>query len=186
MSALEKPSLIRVHDDPDLFRAAVNFTAAETMFAPRFIEKDFFCTLLLHELAATDRTLVFKGGTCLAKVHAEFYRLSEDIDFVIPTPVDASRTKRRTQAAGIKDAMARLIARQGAFRVVAPFTGANNSTQYIAIIGYMSLLVRQEEIIKIEVGLHEPLLTPVFSGAARTILLDPISGQPMVPIIKLT
>ena len=28
--------------------------------------------------------LVFKGGTCLSKVHADFYRLSEDLDLIIP------------------------------------------------------------------------------------------------------
>ena len=75
---------IRTHEDPVLFREAVNFTAAQTRFLPRLIEKDYFCTVLLNYLAAADDTLIFKGGTCLAKVHAEFYRLSEDLDFVIP------------------------------------------------------------------------------------------------------
>jgi predicted nucleotidyltransferase component of viral defense system len=40
--------------------------------------------VLLEYLAAVDEALVFKGGTCLAKVYADFYRLSEDLDFVIP------------------------------------------------------------------------------------------------------
>jgi len=85
---------IQAHEDPVLFREAVNFTAAQTRYLPRLIEKDYFCTLLLHYLAAADKALVFKGGTCLAKVHADFYRLSEDLDFVISTPVDATRTMR--------------------------------------------------------------------------------------------
>ena len=29
--------------------------------------------------------LVFKGGTCLTKVHAELYRLSEDLDYTYPS-----------------------------------------------------------------------------------------------------
>ena len=58
--------------------------------------------------------------------------------------------------------------------------GANNSTQYIAVVGYPSLIRQQEEIIKIEIGLREPLLTPVVNGPARTIMLDPVSGKPLV------
>jgi len=71
-------TLIRAHEDPVLFREAVNFTAA-------------------------DDTLVFKRGTCLAKVHADFSRLSEDLDFVISTPVDATRTERRTLTSRLKE-----------------------------------------------------------------------------------
>ena len=77
--------MIKHHEDTDLFQETVNFTAAETTFAARLIEKDYFCTVLLEHLAAvTGGQLVFKGGTCLTKVHAGFYRLSEDLDFVIP------------------------------------------------------------------------------------------------------
>jgi len=96
---------VRAHEDPDLFREAVNFTAAETKFAPRLIEKDYFCTLLLDYLTSADGAIVFKGGTCLAKVHAGFYRLSEDVDFAIPTAIDASQSKRRARSDGIDDGM---------------------------------------------------------------------------------
>jgi hypothetical protein len=54
-------------------REALRFTAAETGFIPRLIEKDYFCTLVLRYLCASDTTLTFKGGTCLAKVHAGFH-----------------------------------------------------------------------------------------------------------------
>lgn len=80
---------VRIHEDPDMFLEAVRFTAAETGFSARLIEKDYFCTVLLEYLGRV-RGLVFKGGTCLAKVHAAFYRLSEDLDFVIPMPCDAT------------------------------------------------------------------------------------------------
>ncbi|MGH7430053.1 MAG: nucleotidyl transferase AbiEii/AbiGii toxin family protein, partial [Candidatus Methylomirabilaceae bacterium] len=86
--------MIKLHEDPQLFREAMNFTAAETAFAARLIEKDYYCSVLLEHLAAVGgRHLVFKGGTCLAKVHAEFYRLSEDLDFVLPMAVDAPRSE---------------------------------------------------------------------------------------------
>ena len=176
---------IRAHEDPVLFREAVNFTAAQTRFLPRLIEKDYFCTVLLNYLAAADDAWVFKGGTCLAKVHAEFYRLSEDLDFVIPTPVNATRAERRALSAGFKETVGRIKHDLSTFRIVEPLTGANNSTQYVALIEYTSLLSQQEETVKIEVGLREPLLTPVFNGMARTLLLDPISGRPLAPTVPL-
>ena len=171
---------IRLHEDPALFREAVNYTAAATGFVPRLIEKDYFCTVLLQHLAEAGGGLVFKGGTCLAKVHAEFYRLSEDLDFAIPTPVDASRVERRRRVAESKAAIAAIGELLPGLRVLTALTGANDSTQYAAVIGYASLLSRQEESIKIEVGLREPLLTPAVPGEARTLLHDPISGSPLV------
>ena len=80
--------IVLLRKDPDYFRAAVTFTAQRTAFTPRLVEKDSLCTVLLEYLAATGSRLAFKGGTCLSKVHAGFYRLSEDLDFVIPMPTD--------------------------------------------------------------------------------------------------
>lgn len=179
------PTRIRAHEDRDLFLEAVNFTAAQTGFSARLVEKDYFCTVLLKYLA-TAGVLVFKGGTCLAKVHAEFYRLSEDLDFVIPMPSDATRAERRVQAAVVRKMFAELPSQLDVFRVIEPLAGANRSTQYVAVIGYDSLLGRRQDRIKIEIGLREPLLTPVFGGAAGTVLLDPVSGQPMIPQVTLS
>lgn len=178
--------MIKHHEDTDLFQETVNFTAAETTFAARLIEKDYFCTVLLEHLAAVaGGQLVFKGGTCLAKVHADFYRLSEDLDFVIPMSIDASRSERIKQATGLKEAVAALPRALPCFRVVEPLHGANESTQYIGSVGYVSTLGRQEDTIKIEISLREPLLTPAVTGAARTILLDPVSGAPLVPAVPV-
>jgi len=167
-----------------MFLEAGNFPAAQTGFSPRLIEKDYFCTLLLRYLA-TSGLLVFKGGTCMAKVHAEFYRLSEDLDFVIPMPCDAMRAERSGQAKKLKKTVAELATKLEGFTVVEPLTGANVSTQYVSVVGYDSLLSGQPESIKIEIGLREPLLTPAFDGVARTALLDPVSGRPMVPPVAV-
>ncbi len=182
MTVLENNHL-RLHEDPELFREAVTFTAAETAFVPRLIEKDYYCTVLLQYLAVAGGALVFRGGTCLAKVHAQFYRLSEDLDFVIPTSADATRADRSRRAAESKDAVAKIAEQLPGFRVITALTGTNDSTQYNAMIGYTSLLGPREETLKIEVGLREPLLTPVVQGQARTLLLDPVSGQPMVTVL---
>ena len=178
--------MIKHHEDTELFQEAVNLTVAETTFAARLIEKDYFCTVLLEHLAAvTGGQLVFKGGTCLTKVHAGFYRLSEDLDFVIPMEVDASRSERSKRVDRLKKAIVALPRALPCFRVVEPLQGANESTQYIGSVGYASVLGQQEDTIKIEISLREPLLTSTMTGAARTILLDPVSGMPLVPAVPL-
>jgi predicted nucleotidyltransferase component of viral defense system len=180
-----EPFPLRVHEDPSLFREAVNFTAAETGFASRLIEKDYFCSVLLQHLAATGFDLIFRGGTSLAKVHVGFYRLSEDLDFLIPTPAGTSRVDRSRRAAGSKRAIVDISKRLADLRVVKPLTGSNEARQYIATISYASLLGSHEETIKIEVSLREPLLMPVVQGEARTLLLDPISGSTLAPAVRL-
>ncbi len=177
---VHKEISLRLHEDPALFREALTFTAAETRFPPRLIEKDYFCTLLLQHMALADSSLVFRGGTCLAKVHAGFYRLSEDLDFVIPTPIDSSRAERRRCAADSKGAFARVAKLPLSLRVIVPLVGANDSSQYNGVIGYTSLLGSQEETLKIEVGLREPLVTPAVRGEVQTLLLNPLSGDSMV------
>ena len=150
-----------------------------TTFSTRLVEKDYFCTVLLGYLTAASNALVFKGGTCLAKIYADFYRLSEDLDFVISMPLSSSRSERSKKATILKDIMDALPERLPGFRVVEPLTGANNSTQYNAIIGYPSRIAGQEETIKVEVGLREPLLLPPETGMAKTLLLNPTTAKPL-------
>jgi predicted nucleotidyltransferase component of viral defense system len=167
------------HEDSAFFLAAVSFTTQVTTFSSRLVEKDYFCSILLEYLTTGDHALVFKGGTCLAKIHADFYRLSEDLDFVIPMPVDSSRADRSKRAKGLKDIVNALPGHLPGFRIVEPLTGANNSTQYNATIGYASRIIGKEETIKVEVGLREPLLLPPETGMAKTLLLNPTTAKPL-------
>jgi len=171
---------IRVHEDRDLFREAIRFTTTETSFPARLIEKDYFCTVLLLHLAQADEQLVFKGGTCLAKVHGDFYRLSEDLDFAIPTAVTASRLERSGQILRVKKAVNELDKKLPCFGVSQSLRGANQSTQYVGSVRYVSIMNRQEETIRLEISLREPLHRPVAQRPIRTMLLDPVSGQRLV------
>lgn len=176
---------LRLHEDARRFREAINATAAATGFAARLIEKDYFCTVLLQYLAPTDGVLVFKGGTCLAKVHAGFYRLSEDLDFVIPTPLGASRAERSRRARSLRGLLGGIEDKLSGIRVGRALEGANNSTQYTAVLRYESLLRDVEGTIAFEVGLREPLLTPAVQGEAETLLLDPVSGSRLIPALNV-
>jgi predicted nucleotidyltransferase component of viral defense system len=173
---------ILLHEDPTLLARAVEFTSVETGFAAMLIEKDYFCTVPLQHLAGSGA--VFKGGTCLAKIHAGFHRLSEDLDFVISVPLGASRTERSRRAALMKQVMASISSDLAGIRLVRPLTGANDSTHYVSLIGYPSVF-GGEGTITVEASLREPLLTEAIQGEARTVLLDPARGSPLVPTLRV-
>lgn len=186
MSKAKQPA-ITVHEDVEFFREALRFTAAQSGFTGRLIENDYFCTVLLAYLdGAAGNALVFKGGTCLTKVHSELYRLSEDLDYTIPVPFETSRSERSRRVKDVKVALSQVKQSVPAFRVVEPLAGANNSTQYVAAVAYSSMITPKGETIKVEVSLREPLLMPIVQGAARTLLLDPVSNTAVVSPVSLS
>ena len=169
------------HADPDIFRAALSYSEATTGFTATLIEKDYYCSLLLRCLFSRDTSLVFKGGTCLGKVYADFYRLSEDLDFIIPVGANTSRTRRRAKAEPVKRVFERLPAVLPGLAISEAFEGHNESRQYIGYLEYPSAVMEKHERIKIEVGLREPLVSPAESKPARTIIINPFTGQPLLP-----
>jgi predicted nucleotidyltransferase component of viral defense system len=182
---LPDPRPAHAHEDPALFRAALQYTSASTGFVARLIEKDYFCSLLLQQLAFLAPELVFKGGTCLAKIHLGFYRMSEDLDFTIPTAAESSRKERSRRAANAKHAVESCAKSIPGLHVQAPLAGLNNSLQYVGEIGYDSLLGPERETIKLEIALREDLLLPAKALPARTLLLDPLSGSEHTPPIDI-
>lgn len=181
---------IRLHaEDAALLREAIGYTAAETGFSARLIEKDYFCSVALEYLAAECGNLTFKGGTCLSKIYSGFYRLSEDLDFSISTAVDSTRGERRRSVEPLRQALAQAEERLPGFRIAEALRGFNNSTQYNAVLSYESLIDGHIEPMSIEVGVREPNMTETAQGAARTVLLNPIGGQALVdtyPVVALS
>src|SRR5262249_14526350 len=143
------------------------------------IEKDYHCSVLLKDLAALfGRGLVFKGGTCLAKVHGDFFRLSEDLDFSISVKPAAGRGERRRAIQPAKDHLSGVAARLPIFSEVVTLTGQLHNIQYNAEFAYRSAVTGASESIKVEISLREEVLLPHAELAARTILIDPLSRAP--------
>jgi len=82
------------HEDAKVFRDALQYTQKLTGFTARLIEKDYYCSVILSLLYAESPEIFFKGGTLLNKVHAGFYRLSEDLDFTISVSHEAKRSEQ--------------------------------------------------------------------------------------------
>jgi predicted nucleotidyltransferase component of viral defense system len=169
------------HEDTHRFRAALAQAEAVTGFSSRLVEKDYYCSLLLHDLSgAFDQGLVFKGGTCLSKVHAEFFRLSEDLDFCVSIAAADPASRRRQAVSPHKDHFAGIPGRIASFRIVDPLTGHHSSRQYTGRFAYVSVVTGENDFIKFEISLRETILLPTEILPARTVLLDPDSNQPVL------
>jgi len=186
--ALSRNSKILVHEDQALFREALLFTAGQTGLNATLIEKDYFCTVLLQYLyQQPDSPLIFRGGTCIGKVYADFYRLSEDLDFMISTPPEAGISVRRKRMAPVREWVRRISEEMNILTLPESFTGHNSSRQYVAYITYPSVFLPEEAArIKIELGLREKPLMPLAQMKARTLLMNPFTRKSLVPDIELT
>jgi hypothetical protein len=65
------------------------------------------------------------------------------------------------------------------------FRGHNESRQYIGYLEYPSALIDKLESVKIEIGIREPLLLPSLATEIRTIVVNPFSGRPLLPIFTV-
>jgi len=174
------------HDaDPDIFREALAYSEADKGLISTLIEKDYYCSLVLQYFFSNETSLVFKGGTCLSKVHVDFYRLSEDLDLIIPVTADTTRTQRSAGMEPVKSMFEKLPSAVPGVTISEAFKGHNASRQYISSLEYHSVIVEKKEKIKIEVGIREPLLRPSESRLASTIVMNPFSGQPLLPPFKV-
>jgi predicted nucleotidyltransferase component of viral defense system len=171
--------------DPDIFRESLSYSEGLTGFTASLIEKDYYCSLILHHLFDRETLLVFKGGTCLSKVYADFYRLSEDLDLVIPVSVDTTRNQRRFEMEPMKGIFDEIPAVVPGISVSRAFRGHNESRQYIGCLEYPSAVMDRQERIKIEIGIREPLLLPSLTGETSTIVINPFSGRPLLPVFTV-
>ena len=173
-----------IYEDSKLLHESILYTAKRTGFNSTLIEKDYFCSLILYHLYSDESNkLVFKGGTCLSKIHSDFYRLSEDLDFVIPISSNSSRSERSKLAKPLKNKIECLSTEFQIFNVTEGLRGHNNSKQYIASVGYTSFVSSQTETIKVEIGLREELLEDSLYKDAKTLLINPFSEKPAMPSI---
>lgn len=165
--------------DKKQFVDSVNLTAQHFSFAPWVVEKDYFCSLLLKSIfEAKGCNLVFKGGTLLNKVHASFYRLSEDLDFSIDTKPADSRSTKKIAARQAKACIEKGLQASG-FKLKTPFSGYNENQSYRSIISYPSFFLNQQGSIKVEFTLFEKVLDPT-SLKASTLLVDCLSFKPVI------
>lgn len=93
---------MRLHEDKDAFRALLSHVGQRANIREDIVEKDYYLTMLLLELADNQKTLpaYFKGGTALYKALGEMVRFSEDIDLTVEARnCTTSQGKKRLEQA---------------------------------------------------------------------------------------
>ena len=162
------------------FSEAIRKTSQNSGFSEILIEKDYYCSLILKEIfQSRDCNLIFKGGTLLNKVHAGFYRVSEDLDFSISVIPKLSRKKRRASAQIAKKCVREAV-KNLSLVFSKPFKGRNENRMYHVEIEYNSLVSEYKGTIKIEFGIQETVLEKE-TLRAKTLLVDPIAQQSVLP-----
>lgn len=77
--------MMNLHLHKNDFAFLIRRAAEHSGISADIIEKDYYVTLMLEELAGKQDTIkaYFKGGTCLYKIYAPMQRFSEDIDLTV-------------------------------------------------------------------------------------------------------
>lgn len=94
-----------LHENKELFEEVIFNTADFYKLPIAIIEKDYYVTLVLKEIAKRNPDIVFKGGTSLSKCYKIIDRFSEDIDLNILGDTKPGESKRRALKTHIVDAI---------------------------------------------------------------------------------
>jgi predicted nucleotidyltransferase component of viral defense system len=94
--------MMNLHDDRNAFAILLDHIHERTDIREDLLEKDYYVTLLLHELSTKQHSLpaYFKGGTALYKAIGQMKRFSEDIDLTVEVE-DCSKSQAHKR---LKDA----------------------------------------------------------------------------------
>lgn len=173
--------------DRDKLEKIIPFIAEKYNFRFETIEKDYYLTLILNSVESylSDR-IVFKGGTLLNKIHLNYHRLSEDIDFtyLAPEGLDA-RSKRSRAITPIREKMPELLKFLELRSEKPEGEGFNNSTQYVFNISYPSFISGKDENIKLEISLRQTPMDKPVHNVITHFYKDPFTGEDLIPRNKI-
>lgn len=169
-----------LHTNKTEFLRILETTSAQTGFPLRLLEKDYYITILLSGITHLSEDLVFKGGTCLNKVYYSYYRLSEDLDFVMKLPSNKlSRTAKRKIIKPVKDSIQSYADSYGMKIDNVDSAGHNESSQYIFYADYNSAILGDPQAIKLEIGIRFNPILGVTKQKIRHKFLHPFTKEPL-------
>lgn len=98
---------MRLHEDRQAFLYAVGLAGRRLGFRQFFLEKDYWITMMLKQLAGSEFSdkVVFKGGTSLSKGYGLIERISEDVDIAVDNPHDLGDSKRKKMLKAVEKAV---------------------------------------------------------------------------------
>lgn len=138
------------------------------------LEKDFYLTILLILISKNFPELVFKWWTCLNKIYFDYYRLSEDLDFVLI--LEWGRKSRKTTLEQYKQNLSQLFFPLW-FALIDQRTKYNEDTQGIFEFEYTSLIDGSKDKIKVDIRIETALKKLPINKEIIAIYQDPISDK---------
>ncbi|MBI5701625.1 nucleotidyl transferase AbiEii/AbiGii toxin family protein [Candidatus Saganbacteria bacterium] len=173
--------------DKDELSKILHAITHEHNFRMEILEKDYYLTVILNNLhdRLSDK-LVFKGGTLLNKVHLNYHRLSEDLDFSYYGEEDLTKRSNRSAAiAPIKEKMPGFLSSLDLRSDKPKGEGFNSSKQYVFNAFYPSVITNKEGNIKIEISLRQkPYDRPAYN-VVHHFYKDPFTGRNLIPENKI-
>lgn len=169
--------------DRDKLAKVIPAIAQKRNFRLEIIEKDYYLTLILNHIEShlSDK-IVFKGGTLLNKIHLNYHRLSEDIDFTCLSPAGIeTRSKRSKAITPIRERMPEFLKLLELKSNKPEGEGFNNSTQYVFNLSYPSMITGKDEGIKLEISLRQTLIDKPVHNAITHFYQDPFTGEDLIP-----
>ncbi len=169
-----------LHDDKENFLKVLEATSAQTGFPLLLLEKDYYLTIVLSGMERLSENLIFKGGTCLNKIYYSYYRLSEDLDFIMQLPSEKlPRVDKRKLIKPIKGNILSYVNSYGMTIDDIDNTGRNESSQYIFYADYDSTVLGNKQSIKLEIGLRFNPILPVSKQKVSHKFLHPFTKEPL-------
>jgi len=169
--------------DREKLKDIIPVIASQRKFRPAIVEKDYYLTVILNniETLLTEK-IIFKGGTLLNKIHLNYHRLSEDLDFTYYSRQElTSRAKRSKAISPIREKMPDFLRKLELKSNNPKGEGFNNFTQYIFYVKYPSIITAKEENIKIEISLRQPPLDRPVRTTIKHFYRDPFTNKDLIP-----
>ena len=135
------------------------------------LEKDFLLTLILIKFWEKYPELVFKWWTCLNKIYLDYFRLSEDLDFVVNMNMWRNQRKRtlKQYEEEIKKDLALLGLKQQEWR-----TKFNEHRLAMFTFEYKSVIDDSIQTIKIDISAKSKLILEPVQWKIKAIFFDKI------------
>lgn len=133
------------------------------------LEKDFLLTVILIFIWRHYKELVFKGWTCLNKIYLDYFRLSEDLDFVV------INTWNRTERKAILEEYKQRLTKDLAIlwlEIIDQRTKFNEDRQWIFNFSYTSLIDNSPQNIQIDITMKEKLEIEPTSKHIKSIFIS--------------
>ncbi len=139
-------------------------------------EKDFLLTLILIKFWEKYPDLIFKGWTCLNKVYFPYFRLSEDLDFVINQ--DLGRAARQTLLREYEEGFVSDLRVLG-LTLRAERTKYDEHRLAMFTFEYSSIFDNSIQTIKIDISLKSSLICWAKKLPIQSIYMDQFLEEPI-------